>query len=343
MYVNQHEFFTTRTRILLGSGPSPSKALTSTTATPGSVSANTSENAQPDTKLLVMLYADIRETVEKDWKLISAVFPNAANVMQVFLHRIFAQSVQSCLENLLDNARETRPLYYLRTLAAAHQLTVNLIQDIKKFDREHILPFFPPLPGTTPLSSTVDRSLEDLFIPYTEGERYIQLERKCLSERLDSLLVNFTNFVAQRKTNTANKRSVFSSKSSNTPTTNTPTMPTSTTASPISPQQQSPFGVATPTSPQSIVDTALTRLAETPTSELIPLIKGKPFSFLFPEELTILSLDVVTTMLSTQMESLQRAKSLSPLPLDLARNVAIVWDLFLDVLANKYLDGALTM
>ena len=42
---------------------------------------------------LVKLYDDIRITVRKEANIISAVFPQPATVMQVFLQRVFAQSV----------------------------------------------------------------------------------------------------------------------------------------------------------------------------------------------------------------------------------------------------------
>lgn len=43
---------------------------------------------------LVKLYDDIRITVRKEAGIISAVFPQPATVMQVFLQRVFAQSVR---------------------------------------------------------------------------------------------------------------------------------------------------------------------------------------------------------------------------------------------------------
>lgn len=42
---------------------------------------------------LVKLYDDIRITVRKEARIISTVFPQPASVMQVFLQRVFAQSV----------------------------------------------------------------------------------------------------------------------------------------------------------------------------------------------------------------------------------------------------------
>ena len=44
-------------------------------------------------RMLDRLYQDVRRTIEKEWIMISLVFPNAVAVMQLFVQRIFAQSV----------------------------------------------------------------------------------------------------------------------------------------------------------------------------------------------------------------------------------------------------------
>jgi hypothetical protein len=44
---------------------------------------------------LVKLYDDIRITVRREAEIITAVFPNPVIVMQVFLQRVFAQSVSN--------------------------------------------------------------------------------------------------------------------------------------------------------------------------------------------------------------------------------------------------------
>jgi hypothetical protein len=42
---------------------------------------------------LVKLYGEIRATVEQEAEIISMVFPNPAAVFQVFIQRVFGQSV----------------------------------------------------------------------------------------------------------------------------------------------------------------------------------------------------------------------------------------------------------
>ena len=43
---------------------------------------------------LVKMYQDIRQTLQKEWEVISIVFPSPGIVMQTFIQRIFAQSVR---------------------------------------------------------------------------------------------------------------------------------------------------------------------------------------------------------------------------------------------------------
>ena len=45
--------------------------------------------------LLEELFKEIRSTVEEEIHIVQAVFPNPALVMQVFLQRVFAQSVRN--------------------------------------------------------------------------------------------------------------------------------------------------------------------------------------------------------------------------------------------------------
>jgi hypothetical protein len=47
---------------------------------------------------LAELFAEIRATVDTEAQIVKAVFPNPPVVMQVFLQRVFAQSVSHCLE-----------------------------------------------------------------------------------------------------------------------------------------------------------------------------------------------------------------------------------------------------
>jgi len=54
-------------------------------------------------KSLQKLYDEIRLAIESEWQTIHAVFPNSNTVIQVFVQRIFAQSVHHSPSLLPNN------------------------------------------------------------------------------------------------------------------------------------------------------------------------------------------------------------------------------------------------
>lgn len=52
---------------------------------------------------------------------------------------------------------------------------------------------------TQPLSQTLDRCLDDLFVPFLEGDRYLEKELLSLCEIYDSMLAKFTAYQLQRR------------------------------------------------------------------------------------------------------------------------------------------------
>ena len=83
--------------------------------------------------VLVSLCSAVRKTVAEEIKIVDVVFPNPSVVIQIFLQRIFAQSVwirelirptlsilplqiQQYLEQLLNKAAQLSPLAFLRML-----------------------------------------------------------------------------------------------------------------------------------------------------------------------------------------------------------------------------------
>ncbi|TPX36908.1 hypothetical protein SmJEL517_g00874 [Synchytrium microbalum] len=176
LYVNQHDFFMSRLRLgdsllppesyfnLLAKSPSPPPA---------------------DPQL--------------EWQVISTVFPNAASVMQNFVQRIFAQSIQNYVENSVGAAEEKSDLAFLRCLASCHSTISALVTDLNKFDATTIA-----LKSTSGLVLTniLERSFGDLFVPYTEGTRYIERECRCLVACFDDVLEAFKNFTTSRKSPT---------------------------------------------------------------------------------------------------------------------------------------------
>jgi Exocyst complex component Sec10 len=71
--------------------------------------------ADPDTippkneSSLTELLIEIRATVGQEAQIVQAVFPNPSLVMQVFLQRVFAQSVITCMSSPTEVARLRLP------------------------------------------------------------------------------------------------------------------------------------------------------------------------------------------------------------------------------------------
>ena len=196
--------------------------------------------AAPDEEpSLSALFEEIRKTVEMEAQIIAAVFPTPALVMQTFLQRIFAQSVQQHIEVLMqraelpaqtgkDNLNDSfsRPkkshldLAFLRTLQLARDKTIALVNDLKAYDArtgssalengqnpspsgaEGTKPHSNALiPGAagTPLSVMLDNAVEELFVPFMEGSLYIDRERRSLQGLYSALLARFSEIHVSRR------------------------------------------------------------------------------------------------------------------------------------------------
>ena len=158
-----------------------------------------------------------------------AVFPNPPMVMQVFLQRVFAQSVkgtphhfkissyypsdqiQQYMEQLLHRGSEISELAYLRVLQMVHIQTSSLVDDLKNHELPHVSPRTPyeapefrrsltasaPITGhatTMSISVMLETAMEELFVPYTEGQRYMEREIKSLGALCANLLTSFSRY-----------------------------------------------------------------------------------------------------------------------------------------------------
>ncbi|KZT29267.1 exocyst complex component Sec10 [Neolentinus lepideus HHB14362 ss-1] len=202
VYVNQHDFFINRIRetttsndtILWQALPNP-------------------ERIPPKTESgLMELFAEIRTTVGQEAQIVQAVFPNPPYVMQVFLQRIFAQSIQQYVEQLLNKASTLSDLAYLRMLQLVHLQTSHLVEDLKSYELPSVTPRSPvdamefrrsminapssagATPSTGSLSSMLESVMEELFVQYTEGQRYLEKESRSLGELYSSHLADFTRY-----------------------------------------------------------------------------------------------------------------------------------------------------
>jgi len=157
---------------------------------------------------------------------VKAVFPNPPMVMQVFLQRVFAQSVkgtphhfkissyypsdqiQQYMEQLLHRGSEISELAYLRVLQMVHIQTSSLVDDLKNHELPHVSPreapefrrsltASAPITGhatTMSISVMLETAMEELFVPYTEGQRYMEREIKSLGALCVNLLTSFSRY-----------------------------------------------------------------------------------------------------------------------------------------------------
>ncbi|KAJ3382348.1 Exocyst complex component 5 [Lobulomyces angularis] len=148
---------------------------------------------KPDHQL-IQYFDEIRKIVRIEWDMIFSVFVNSPQVLIVFVQRIFAQSVQTMIENLLLQAEKHSPITYLQVLASTHKATQNLILDLHHFDEE-VIAFQV---GAPVLTQILDRSFEDLFVPYLDGDKYINLEAKLFLTIYEQVLNPYQNFMLKR-------------------------------------------------------------------------------------------------------------------------------------------------
>ncbi|KAG9317495.1 exocyst complex component Sec10-like protein [Chiua virens] len=218
VYVNQHDFFMNKTREHVDHGDN----LWSTISNPD-------ESTPRSESGLTELFGEIRATVAQESQIVQAVFPNPPLVMQVFLQRVFAQPVRPSTHfadpfdiSLIDTTiyrttfeqREFHIGVGVSTNTAAHHVeTSALVDDLKKHELPSLTPsrsssleaaeFCQSLNNTpsaahgataTTVSAMLETAMEELFMPYTEGQKYIDRESKSLTELYANLLSNFTQY-----------------------------------------------------------------------------------------------------------------------------------------------------
>ncbi|KAI1786648.1 exocyst complex component Sec10 [Ganoderma leucocontextum] len=215
VYVNQHDFFINRVR----ADPNIDSQLWVAIADPDATPPSSEQGLQE-------LFQEIRTTVGQEAQIVQAVFPNPAYVMQVFLQRVFAQSVQQHLEQLIARTDRMPELAFLRILQLVHQSTSVLVEDMKAYELPSVIPRSPVdatefqrtlrgVPASNAsntataatISTMLETAMEELFVPYTEGQRYLEKESRSLGEMYSGYLVKFTRY--HERTDTKGKSSVF--------------------------------------------------------------------------------------------------------------------------------------
>lgn len=117
------------------------------------------------------------------------------------------------IERLITNASSSSTLAFLRVLHLAHQSTSALVKDLKGIDlfKTAALRIDSADSSRVPANSDasdgpaglanlsmigtmLDQVFEELFMPYMEGNRYIEKETKSLNELYASYLLRFMNW-----------------------------------------------------------------------------------------------------------------------------------------------------
>ncbi|CAE6391420.1 Exocyst complex component SEC10 [Rhizoctonia solani AG-1 IB] len=181
MYVNQHDFFISENRV---QGPDDTTPVWQSLLDPYSAAPK----KEPG---LSAIFSEIRATVEQEAQIIQAVFPNPPIVMQVFLQRVFAQVIQQYLEAALERTSTMSNLAFLRMLNMAHVQTSALVEDLKQFD---LTSGSAGAGAAAPFGPMLDTAMEEIFVPHTEGTKYLERESKSLGEMYLNLLLRFTKY-----------------------------------------------------------------------------------------------------------------------------------------------------
>jgi hypothetical protein len=115
------------------------------------------------------------------------------------------------MEQLLHRGVEISELAYLRVLQMVHMQTSSLVDDLKGHELPHVSPRTPyeaiefrrsltgaahitGHPTTTSISAMLETAMEELFVTYTEGQRYLEREIKSLGVMYANLLSPFSRY-----------------------------------------------------------------------------------------------------------------------------------------------------
>lgn len=185
-FVNQHDFFLERIHMVTQPLPEDTD-LWERLADPDSDHPGLETSLQN-------LVDEVKLVLQEEAFTIKQVFPFHEQVLIKFVQRVFQQSIQQRLEILLETANSVSSLAFLRQLQAARNYIGSMVEDLKAHGlTEH--------PDTiSPLASAcLDQQFEDLFVPYSTGNSYIERERRSLEELYRSLLFKYTLYHSRRR------------------------------------------------------------------------------------------------------------------------------------------------
>ncbi|GAM86679.1 hypothetical protein ANO11243_046970 [Dothideomycetidae sp. 11243] len=186
LFVNQHQFFIDRSQLVTEEVSSESEMwdrLADPDAEPPGVEPT-----------LQSLIDEVKLVAQEESFIIKRAFPYHEEVLARFIQRVFQQSIQQKLEQVLDKAGSVSSLAFLRSLQSSKSYISALVDDLKAHGlTEH------PEPASATTAAILDQQLDDLFVPYFAGSSYIEREKRSLEELYSSLLFKFTTYHSRRK------------------------------------------------------------------------------------------------------------------------------------------------
>ncbi|KAI9230221.1 MAG: exocyst complex component Sec10-like protein [Piptocephalis tieghemiana] len=283
------------------------------------------------------LMTEVEHVVKGEWKAIRRVFPNAITILQTFVQRIFALTVDNYFSQLVERAERHSTHRQLRVLEASHHRIVLCTMALKRFDKRKVQRAIGEeeeggggkdregVPGVgATLSTTLNRCEADLFSQYTDRDKYVVLERKALASAYDDLLSKFNTYMLQRKTASKGGNKLF--RTLNQLTDNARGGGKGNSTSP-SMNQATLAGGSSTSSPNSTV------MEDSSSGSSVSLVTA-------PEEDGQLQVDLVVRMLMVHAESVGRCRELSSKG-ELPRNLKEVFRSLLLHLHDRYVDVAL--
>lgn len=186
VFVNQHQFFIDRNQLIIDEVSADGEMweqLADPDAEPPGVEPS-----------LQSLIDEVKIVMQEESFIIKRAFPYYETVLIKFIQRLFQQSIQQRLEQVLEKAETVSTLAFLRSLHASRTYIGTLVEDLKTHGLTE-----NPEPCSAQISQTLDQQLEELFIPYMVGNSYIDREKRSLEEVYGSLLFKFTIYHSRRK------------------------------------------------------------------------------------------------------------------------------------------------
>jgi hypothetical protein len=114
------------------------------------------------------------------------------------------------MEQLLNRGSGISELSFLRILQLVHEQTAALVESLKMHELPAVIPRSPQdaaefrrslmtpssnhSSSTTAVSTMLESAMEELFASYTEGQRYLDRECKCLTDLYAGLLSPFAKY-----------------------------------------------------------------------------------------------------------------------------------------------------